>query len=169
MKKHLEKKVKDLQENYLFWGPRDRFTQFKRPIGYRHKLQRAVWDPWVYELRRKGKVLEMVTDREEAIALRKWNDMLATRREKRLVERQEEFNKQLGHWNDTIGEWHKQNNTLRKLKEEFMHQKQAILAASRKEYLEIIDSDSDKWVDSPTECRFKIPFCRWRSISLFRK
>lgn len=148
------RKIQELQDKHLFWGPRDRYTQFRKPIGYFHKLQRAVWDPWVYELRRKGKVMELVEEREEAIAKRKWDQMLAERREKRLKERQDDFEKQLVHWNATLGEWHKENNTLRKLKEEYMEQRRQIEASARREYLQVLDTDSDKWVESPNECRF---------------
>jgi len=147
-------KIKDLQEKYLFWGPRDRFTKFRKPIGYWHKLQREIWDPWVYELRRRGKVMELVQEREEAIAKQKWNQMLEERRSKRMQERQEDFDKQLVHWNETLGEWHKENNTLRKLKEEYMRKRKEIETASRREFLQILDTDSDKWVESPNECRF---------------
>jgi len=113
-----------------------------------------LWDPWLYELRRKGKVMELVNEREEAIGRQKWDQMLADRRAKRLQERQDDFQKQLVHWNDTLGEWHKENNTLRKLKEEYMLQRRELLARSRNEYLQVLDFDSEKWVESPNECRF---------------
>jgi len=148
------RQIARLQNKYLFWGPKDRFKRFKKPIGYWHKLQREVWDPWAYELKRKGKVMELVQEREEAIARQKWENMLSERRKLRMEERKDDFEKQLVYWNKTIGEWHKENNTLRMLKAEYMSQRKAIEADARREFLQVLDSDSDKWVESPSECRF---------------
>jgi len=144
----------DLQQNYLFWGPKERYTVYRKPIGYTHKIRRDIVDPWLYELRRKGKVMELVQEREEAIARRKWEAMLAERRQKRLEERQADFEKQLVYWNSTVGEWHRENNTLRRLKEEYMNHRRSLEAVARAEFLEILDTDSEKWVESPNECRF---------------
>jgi len=145
-----------MQNNYLFWGPRSRFHKLRRGehLGYFTKLEREVWEPWIYELRRRGKVAELVTEREQAIALQKWNEYFEEKRAKRLKERQDDFHNQITHWNESIGEWHRENNTLRKLKETFQQTKRHKLKEARKEFLQAMEDDCFRWVESPNECRF---------------
>lgn len=147
----LDKKL----ETELFWGPKSAHVKRgNRPMGFFRKFLGEVYDPWEYEIKRRGLIQELVDEREEAIAQQKWKADLAAAREKRLQERQEDFQKHMLHWNATIGAWHKKNNHLRMLKAEYMTKRKEALSRARGEFLNALSDDLGKWVESPNECRF---------------
>eukprot|EP01127_Copromyxa_protea_P013778 TRINITY_DN3730_c0_g1_i1.p1 TRINITY_DN3730_c0_g1~~TRINITY_DN3730_c0_g1_i1.p1 ORF type:complete len:364 (-),score=109.29 TRINITY_DN3730_c0_g1_i1:31-1122(-) len=145
---------KKLNTEY-FWGPKSaRVNRGNRHVGYYRKYVEDIYDPWEYELKRRGMVQEMVDQREMAIAEQKWKDEVAAKREQRLKERQDDFQKHIVHWNKTIGEWHKRNNNLRLLKAEYMNERAKALSLARREFLQALNDDEWKWTESPAECRF---------------
>lgn len=97
----------------------------------------------------------MVDEREEAIAEARWRADIEAAKQKKLLERQEEFQKHMLHWNATIGAWHEKNNHLRMLKAEYMTQRKQALSRARTEFLNALSDDIGKWVESPSECRFQ--------------
>jgi len=146
-------KDKDL---YLFRIPKSvrQFHRKRNPIGYRKRLEKEVIDPFVLELRRRARVSELVKEREDAIALVKYNQQIADRRNKRLEEKQEEYTKIRTHWNQVLGEWHKHNNTLLVMIREFQREREEIFTKSRIEYLKALQENVGLWKNNPNECRF---------------
>jgi len=96
----------------------------------------------------------LVEEREDAIARAKWLAANEERRAKRLEERKQNFLKNMFDWNDTMGQWLKENNDLCLAKFKFFAKRELILANSRREFLQAIQDEQDLWVDTPSECRF---------------
>jgi len=125
-------------------------------------LERDVIDPFLHEIRRRGRIAKLVEEREDAIARAKWRETVEKQRETRLKERQEKFVKVQEHWNKVLGAWHKENNMYRVMKQEYMEQREALKTRAREEFLESLGSTVHMWQNTPQECRFR----RFRIISV---
>jgi len=143
-------------KNYLWKPPKSvRKRVLPRfPLGYAKRLDREILDPWLLEIRRRARVAELVQKRENAIAYVKYRQKLEEDRKKILEERQTEFLKKQEHWNTALGGWHKENNLLRVMKREYMKERNEVMHNARKEFLEALEEDIDRWIETPNECRF---------------
>jgi len=149
-----QKRLEEDQRKFLFNGPKAVRTKRRAPRSYFDQLNVDLLEPWLYELRRKGRIAELVEEREDAIARAKWIAQNEERRAKRLEERKENFMRQLDHWNNTLGRWHQENNQLRMAKAEYMKQRQDLLSKAAQEFLTALQDDHELWESTPNECRF---------------
>jgi len=123
-------------------------------LNYWNFVTRDFVDPFLYEIRRRGRIAQLVEEREDAIARLKWSQDVAKQREIRLKERQEKFVKVQEHWNKVFGDWHKQNNMYLVMKQEYMHQREELRNKAREEFLLTLATTTGMWNENPSECRF---------------
>eukprot|EP01130_Rhizamoeba_saxonica_P000302 TRINITY_DN10280_c0_g1_i1.p1 TRINITY_DN10280_c0_g1~~TRINITY_DN10280_c0_g1_i1.p1 ORF type:complete len:358 (-),score=80.85 TRINITY_DN10280_c0_g1_i1:26-1099(-) len=137
---------------------------FKKPMKLRRALngnenyitlrQRDVEIPWLYEVRRRARVAELVNKREQAIAEKDFEIELAIKREKLRLEKAKKHKLKMAHWQKILGDFYNTKNRIQKLKFEYMNERTEIFKLARKEFLKALSEDVDKWAESPEECRF---------------
>jgi len=150
-----EEFLKVLEEDtkkYLSKGNRKPKTTGKE--NYNVLLYRNVIQPWMYEMRRKARIGELVRKHEDSLKERKYREEVEKLRAIREEEKSKERNERNKYWEKTFGEWHQQNMKLIELKSNFRVVREETLAKSRKDFLLAMEEDIDKWVETPNECKF---------------
>jgi len=84
------KRLEEDQKKYLFDPPKAVRRKYRRgtQLGYWKRVNRDYVEPFLREVRRKGRIAQLVEEREDAIARLKWSKQVEEQRKKHLEERQ---------------------------------------------------------------------------------
>lgn len=123
-------------------------------LGYEKRLEREVLAPWLHEVRRRARAAELVRVRLEEEQRVGWEVAQAQERLVREEARTERWRARQAHWNKVLGQWHAAHSAERGLKAQYMAERREVQAEARGEFLQALADDVDKWVQTPSECRF---------------
>jgi hypothetical protein len=149
-----EKYLEDQKQKMYIRGPAV-VRQPKSPrAGYKRRYRVEVLEPILYELKRKGYITKLVTEREDAIRAKKVAEEVAQRRAERDAERAARTAERQAYWSKVQAEWHRENDRLVALKREYFLARQDVYSQARREFLAAMNSDVHLWEESPEECKF---------------